>query len=389
MTTQEIKDRARDSFEGIFTDLRDLSQWMYENPETAFEEFESSRRLAGFLADHGFEVEYPAYGLETSFAARGGEDGPEVVVCAEYDALPGVGHACGHNIIATAALGAAVAVSPLLGELGCRVKVLGTPAEENRGGKVDLIEAGAFDGATAAMMIHPSPNGVVDPSALAIYHEKVTFHGKDAHASASPWEGINALDAFVQLYLSVSTFRQHMRSTDKFHGIVTKGGDAPNIIPSLVETSWYVRAADFDRLEFLQERFVEMVEAAAKSTGCTHEIERTGHPYQEIISEPLMVELYAANSVALGRPVEYAKDQPPGKAGSTDMGNVSQIVPSIHPMVKLECGSAVNHQPEFADHTVTEDGHGAMRDAALSMAWTIIDLAAEGRWDDLQPPGSA
>ncbi len=386
MADPTLKERARGNFDSVFPDLRELSRWLYDNPETAHQEFESSSRLAQYLGERGFEVEYPAYGLDTAFVARAGSDGPEVVVCAEYDALPTVGHACGHNIIATSALGAAIAVSPLLDELGCRVTVLGTPAEEADGGKVDLIEAGAFEGVAASMMVHPSPRGVVDPDALAIVHQDVTFRGKDSHASAAPWEGINALDAFVQLYVNVSTYRQHMHPTDKFHGIVTKGGDAPNIIPSLVESAWYVRAADVGRLEFLRNRFEEMADAAARSTGCAYEIRQTGHPYQDILSEPLMVELYAANSAVLGRPVEYARDQAPGTAGSTDMGNVSHVVPSIHPMVRLETNGAVNHQPEFAAHTVTEDGHQAMRDGALAMAWTIVDLAAGSRWGELKQP---
>ncbi len=383
----DLKEGARQRFDGVYQELRDISRWMYHHPEIAFAEHESSRRLVDFLAGNGFEVEYPAYGLETAFAARAGKAGPEIVVCAEYDALPAVGHACGHNIIATAALGAGVAVAGLADELGFRITVLGTPAEEARGGKVDLIHAGAFKGATAAMMIHPSPEDTVDPVALAIQHLSVVYRGKDAHAAAAPWEGINALDAFVQLYMNVSTFRQQMLPTDKLHGIVTRGGDAPNIIPSRVESEWYVRALTKDRLGYMMDRFTAMAEAAARSTGCSVEMSPSGHEYEDIVSEPLMTDLFAANYAALGRPVVRSKDRPAATAGSTDMGNVSHVVPAIHPMIGMDTKGAVNHQPEFAAHTITDDGDRAMRDGALAMAWTIVDLAAGKRWAELRRPG--
>lgn len=382
----DVKQRALAAFEGVEAELRSISHWMYEHPEPAFAEFASSRRLVEFLSGHGFDVEYPAYGLDTAFAARIGTSGPEMIVCAEYDALPGVGHACGHNIIATAALGAGVAVAGLAEELGFRITVLGTPAEEARGGKVDLINAGAFAGAAASMMIHPSPESVVDPVALAIQHLAVTFRGKDAHAAAAPWEGINALDAFVQLYVNVSTFRQQMLSTDKLHGIVTYGGDAPNIIPSRIESVWYVRALTKDRLAYMLERFTAMADSAAQSTGCTVEYAQSGHEYEDILTEPLMADLFAANCGALGRTMGWAKDRPASTAGSTDMGNVSHVVPSIHPMIGMDTKGAVNHQPEFAAHTITPDGDKAMRDGALAMAWTILDVAAGKRWGELQKP---
>ena len=212
------KAQAEERFGTVETELRDISHWLFENPETAFEEHASSARLAAFLGQNGFEVERPAYGLDTAFAARAGVSGPEVIICAEYDALPGVGHACGHNIIATAAAGAGVALSSMVDELGMRVTVLGTPAEEHCGGKVDLINAGAFKGATAAMMIHPSTHNTVDPVFLAINHFDVEFHGHAAHAAASPWEGINALDAAVQAYVNVSTLRQAIYPPTRFTG---------------------------------------------------------------------------------------------------------------------------------------------------------------------------
>jgi amidohydrolase len=375
---------AQERFSAVEDELKAISRWMYENPELAYVERNTSARLVEFLTAQGFDVEYPAYGLETAFAARAGSAGPEVVICAEMDALPTIGHACGHNIIATSAVGAAASLLPMAEELGFRITVLGTPAEEHFGGKVDLINAGAFAGAAASMMVHPSPKDVVDPMMLAIHHLGVEFRGKDAHAAAAPWEGRNALDAFVQLYVNVSTFRQHMYPTDKLHGIIKNGGDAPNIIPSLTTSEWYVRANTKERLEVLMERFRAFAEAAALATGCDVEITANGHEYTEMVNNPVMVELYAANSEALGRPMGRGVDRDASAAGSTDMGNVSRVVPSIHPMIGMDTQGAVNHQPEFAAHTVTPDGEKALRDGALAMAWTIIDLAEGDRWGELR-----
>jgi amidohydrolase len=383
----DAKQRAERRFSEVEQELRDLSRWMYEHPEIAYEERETSARLTEFLAGKGFRVEYPAYGLETAFAARTGTSGPEVIVCAEMDALPGVGHACGHNVIATAALGAGVALAELTEELGFRVTILGTPAEEKIGGKVDLIEAGAFDGAAAAMMIHPAPEDTVDPFVLAVHHLVVEFRGKDAHAAAAPWEGRNALDAFVQAYNGIAMLRQHFLPTDKMHCIITHGGDAPNIIPSYTRSEWYVRAATKERLEDLMGRFRDTMEAAAGATGCTVEIGPEGYEYHDLVSDPVMVDLFQANAAAMGRTMLRAADRNNAASGSTDMGNVSHVVPTIHPMIGMDTKGAVNHQPEFAAHTVTPDGERAMRDGALAMAWTVIDVASDDRWDELGSTG--
>ncbi len=377
------KSTARTRFDEIEAGLRELSGWMYHHPEIAFEERATSARIATTLDGWGFRVEYPAYGLETAFAARVGTSGPEVVICAEYDALPGVGQACGHNIIATAALGAGYALAPLADELGFRLTVLGTPAEERFGGKVDLIDAGAFKDVSAAMMVHPSPTDCVDPDVIAVAHIDIHFRGKTAHASAYPHLGRNALDAFVQSYVNISTLRQHLLATDKVHGIITHGGDAPNIIPDYTRSSWYVRAQTRTRLDELLPRVLACFEAGAMATGCTYEVESVGHTYDELDSNPLMTELFAANSQDLGRTMARGRDLPSGQTGSTDMGNVSRLVPTIHPMLGINSLPAVNHQAEFAAHTITEHGERAIRDGALGMAWTVIDLAEKDLWDRL------
>jgi amidohydrolase len=378
------KQEAADRLTAVAGELEEISRWLYEHPELSMQEHAASARLAGFLESHGFEVEYPAYGIETAFAARVGTRGPEVVVCAEYDALPAIGHACGHNLIATAALGAGVALAGLTDDLGFSLTVLGTPAEETRGGKIDLIEAGAFANTAASMMVHPTPEDLADPAELAIRHIDLTFLGKESHAAMAPQLGINALDAFVQAYVNVSTLRQALLPTDLVHGIITHGGEAANIIPALTRSSWYVRAATAERLAGLFERVTACFEAAAVATGCTLEIDEPGHAFDDLVSNPLLVDLFVANCAELGRAMPRRSELPPAPGGSTDMGNVSHVVPAIQPNLGINSGIIVNHQPEFADHTLTPDGIRMMRDGSLAMAWTVIDLASGNRWDELR-----
>ena len=379
----DLKQQAAARFASVEDELRAISRWMYENPEIAYEEHESSARLASFLGSQGFAVEHPAYGIDTAFVARAGSAGPEVIICAEYDALPEVGHACGHNVIATAALGAGTALVDLADELGCRVTVLGTPAEEAKGGKVDLINAGAFEGAAAAMMIHPAPREVLDPRMLAVSHIDIEFFGKESHAAFAPQLGINALDAAVQAYVNVSTLRQALYPTDKVHGVITYGGGVANVIPAYIAMSWYVRADTQERLDELEARVLDCFDAAATATGCTWSKTQLGHPYDSMVNNEVLVEAFGRNISALGRTMTRGTDHPPGAAGSSDMGNVSQVVPSIHPMLDIKPGTAVNHQKEFAAATITPNGEQAIRDGALGMAWTIIDIATGDHWDEL------
>lgn len=379
---------AAEQFAAVESELVGISSWMYAHPELSLEEFETSASLVSSLTDHGFDVEYPAYGMETAFAARSGSTGPEVVICVEYDALPVVGHACGHNLIATAALGAGVALRGLTDELGFRLTLLGTPAEETRGGKIDLIEAGAFSEAVAALMVHPAPMDLVDPLELAIRPLAVTFHGKESHAAMAPEMGINALDAFVQAYVNVSTLRQTFLAGDRVHGVITEGGDAANIVPAVTRSLWYVRSETSNRADRLRARVVSCFEAAALATGCTVTIEEHEHQFESLSSDPLLVDLFVANSVALGRPMPRRAELAPVPGGSTDMGNVSHVVPAIQPHIGIDCGSIVNHQSEFAAHTLTAGGIGMMRDGALAMAGVVIDLAVGDLWDALgQSPG--
>ena len=379
MVSKQVAEKA---FGKVENELRDLSRWMYENPELGFEEFEASEKLSSFLGRQGFEVTYPCHGLDTAFEATVGTGGPRVVICCEYDALPEVGHACGHNIIATAAAGAGVAMATLAEELGIRVTVLGTPAEEGGGGKVELIDAGAFEDAAASMMVHPGPFDELDPSFQACQHFEAEFFGKESHAAFAPEEGINALDAFVQAYVNVATLRQAMVEGDRVHCMVTRGGDAVNVVPAHTSSTWLIRSSSVERLDELIPKVQACFEGAATATGCRLAWTRTDHPYDNMRNNQVMTGLYSTNSESMGRPMPTEAEI--GRSGgSSDMGNVSQVVPSIHPMLGIQSGDAVNHQPEFADHTVSTHGMQAIRDGALSMAYTIIDMAEQDVWERL------
>jgi amidohydrolase len=376
------KETAEKVFSQVEEDLRQISRFLYENPEIQYEEYESSAKLAEYLAGHGFDVSHPAHGLDTAFEANAGSSGPRVIICCEYDALPEIGQACGHNIIATPAVGAGLALAGMANDLGIRITVLGTPAEEGAGGKVDLIEAGAFEDAAASMMIHPSPTNKLDPSFQARTSFTVEYFGTESHAAFAPAHGVNALDAFVQAYMNVSTLRQQILPTDRVHGIINHGGDANNIIPKYTRSTWGIRSADPQRLEELIGRVHDCFEAAARATGCRVEINQIGHTYRNMINDEVMTGLFQANSTSLGRPLPLEAEAGVS-GGSSDMGNVSHVVPSIHPMLAIETNGAVNHQLEFAAATISESGDWAIRDGALAMAYTIIDMAEQDVWDRL------
>jgi amidohydrolase len=376
----EPKAVARARIEADAPRLIELSHRLHAHPELAYEEFASSALLADALEAGGLDVARGVYGLETAFLATAGpvrlpEGGkaPHVVICAEYDALPEIGHACGHNIIGSSSVGAGLALAPLADALGFRVSVLGTPAEESGGGKVDLVRAGAFEDADFALMVHPAPMEVVDWPTLAWATTKVTYHGREAHASMAPSRGLNALDAMNLAYMAVGALRQHILSTERIHGIITHGGDAPNIVPKLTRGTYFVRAANRPALELLKQRVVRCFEAGALATGCELELEFPANDYDPVRTNPTLAAIYEANLHAIGRnsiPGEAVASQ----AGSTDMGNVSEVVPSIHPWMSIDSLPAVNHQAAFAAHTITPAGDRALLDAAQLIAWTVLDV---------------
>ncbi len=378
-----LKNTFQKNLDSIHKQLTEVSDWMYENPELGFNEFKTSEYLVKFIESFNGEVVYPTGNLDTAFEITYGTDGPLVVLCVEYDALPEIGHACGHNIIATASIGAGLAIKDLVNELGIRVKLLGTPAEEGGGGKIILLENGNFEDAACSMMIHPGYENVVNPTFTTIQQYKVEFFGKDAHAAGAPEEGINALDAQIQLFVNASTYRQQMVSTNRMHGVITNGGFKPNIIPSYTSSEWYLRALNEGDLSKIESDFKNFVNAAAMATKCEVKIESPDYRYTEIDNNKTMYELYKENSLSVGREMILQSEAARPGLGSTDMGNVSLAMPSIHPMLSIDAGGAVNHQPEYAAATLTPGGHKAIYDGAFAMGATIIDLAEKNLWSKL------
>jgi amidohydrolase len=313
--------------------------------------------------------------LPTAFVARAGSGPLHIAICAEYDCLPAIGHACGHNIIAAMAVGAGMAAAQVADEVGLTVSVIGTPAEEagNAGGKILMLERGAFDGVHAAMMVHPGPLDIALPKLIAAALFDVRYTGKEAHAAGFPELGINAADALTVAQVAIGLLRQHIRASDRIHGITTKGGDAPNVIPAHTAARYMVRADTLDDLEALTPRVFHCFEAGALATGAQLEIAGGDKPYAHVVHYMALSLLYQRNAEALGR--QFVETAQP--AGSTDMGNVSLAMPAIHPMIGINSLPAVNHQPEFAAHSATPDADQALMDGALAMAWTAIDAATD------------
>jgi amidohydrolase len=368
---------AQERFESAREELIELSHRIHAHPELGFEEEKSSLWLCEALTDAGFEVQQGICELPTAFRARAGSGPLHVGICAEYDSLPGIGHACGHNIIAAAAVGAALAAAKVADEIGLTVSVIGTPAEEvgNAGGKILLLERGAFDGLDAAMMVHPAPYDMLCAKMIAASMFEVHCTGKESHASAFPELGINAADALTVAQTAIGLLRQHIRASDRIHGIVTHGGDAPNVVPAHTSARYIVRSETLEQLSELREKVYRCFEAGALATGAKLEIRGGDKPYAEVRHDETMAELYRRNAQALGRSFPDLGEAGRRATGSTDMGNVSLAIPSIHPMIGIGSLPAVNHQPEFTAHCVTAAADQAVVDGALAMAWTCIDLA--------------
>jgi amidohydrolase len=350
-----------------------LSHDIHAHPEENFEEHHAHDALTTVLEAEGLTTRRGAYGQPTGFAARAGSGGPTVAVMCEYDALPGLGHACGHNIIAAAGLGAGLAAAALADELGGQVLVLGTPAEEGGGGKVLMIEEGALDGVDAALMVHPADRELRSMTTIAIQRLRVRYEGEAAHAAAFPWNGRNALDAAVLGYNAVAALRQHIRPDERVHGVFTEAGDKPNIVPAHTAMLWYVRSTTLETLEPLKARVLDALRAGALATGCEMAHEWLDPSYADLRSNAVLEDLYVANAAGLGRtpepPVPEAQ-----VCGSTDMGNVSYEVPSIHPMIAVAPEGVSIHTPEFAAFAAGPEGDRAVLDGAKAMAMTIADL---------------
>ncbi len=377
LTAMEPKEEARQAITQARPSLLALSRSIHAQPELGFQERKACAQITNLLESRGLPVERKVGGLETAFAARIGNGPLRVVICAEYDALPGVGHACGHNLIAAMAVGAGLGLAKVVDDLGLTVTILGTPAEENGGGKVLLLRAGALANAHAAMMVHPGPVDVLTPPIIALSWFDVAYTGKEAHASAFPELGVNAADALTVAQTSIGLLRQHLRPTDRVHGITIKGGDAPNIIPAHTEATYMVRAQTIGDLQGLQKKVERCFEAGAVATGATVEIRPRQDAYANMLHDTDMAEAYRRNAESLGR--IFPDDGRAKAAASTDMGNVSQVIPSIHPIIGIDSYPVVNHQPEFAAACVTPRADQALIDGSVAMAWTVIDLAIDER----------
>lgn len=369
-----LKRKACERIDALANRLVSVSHDLHEHPELNYQEHYAHERLVGELTGSGLSPTPHAYGVETAFRADAGAEGYRVAVLLEYDALPEIGHACGHNIIAAAGLGAGLVLAELAAEAGGRVAIMGTPAEEGGGGKILMARSGAFDDVDAAMMIHPADADLIRIDAIAVQQVEAHYEGRAAHAAAAPHEGRNALDAAVLGYLNVAALRQHIAGHERLHGIFTAAGDKPSIVPKYAATHWFVRSGTIASLQPLKDRVSACLEAGALASGCSCSLQWEDQTYSDMRDNLPMVEAYCANAALLGREVRDPQAVGRRVVGSTDMGNVSYLVPSIHPMIKVAPDGVPIHTVDFARWARSTEGDRAVLDGAKAMAMTVIDL---------------
>jgi len=371
MDISEIKAEILNILDELKERLFSLSCDFYHNPETGLKEYKTSAACMAILEESGFKVEKGVAGMETAFRANFGNEKPAIALLVEMDALPEIGHGCGHNISGVASVGAAIAVSKIIPKIGGSITVLGTPAEELGIGKIAMIKAGVFEGFDAAMMAHPSSKRMVTRIFLGLIRLNLNFKGKPSHASAYPEEGVNALDAVIQTFNSISALRQQLRSDVRIHGIITDGGAAPNIIPEKASASFYVRAKDLNELYSVKEKVLNCARGAALATGCELTIEEGADMNAPLKLNKALADIYRRQMEFLGlKEDDFPMDK---NAGSSDIGNVSQVLPTIHPHILLRRGINI-HTREFADATITEDGKNAIMEGAKTLALTALEL---------------
>jgi amidohydrolase len=379
---EKLKLKVKGSVESQRQQLIQLSLNIHDNPELGFKEEKASAWLTSYLEDSGFHVERSIAGLATAFRAIYGQGSPRIALLAEYDALPKIGHGCGHNIIAASAIGAAVASKSIIDRLGGSVVVLGTPGEEVFGGKIDMVKAGTFKKIDVAMIVHPDVRNMVTIQALACSSLEVEFFGQPAHAAAQPYKGINALEAMILAFTSINSLRQHIREEARVHGIITDGGEAPNIVPAHSAAVFLVRAPDDDYLAELKDKVLNCFTGACVASGARLEYRWRDRTYAPMKNNATLAQLFDQNLESLGRHVEAF--DPRFGLGSTDMGNVSQVVPSIHPTIAIASPEVLIHTPEFASTAASEAGHEGLMDAAKAMAMTVADILQPGMLDKIK-----
>ena len=372
-TIAETKSTVREAIDKLQPKLIDLSERIHRHPEIKFKEHQASQWLSEMAETAGFRVEKPIGGLETAFRASysGSGEGPTVAFLAEYDALPKLGHACGHNLIGTASLGAALGLREVMDKLSGSVQLIGTPGEEGGGGKVILAQAGVFDDVDVAMMFHPSGKTILWKHALARRKLCIEFFGKSAHAAASPEKGINALDATIQTFQSINALRQHIKDDARIHGIITHGGDAPNIVPDYSASLFYIRAREDDYCDELLEKVKTCARGASLATGARVEMEMQG-AYKSLRTNMPLAQTFKANLEALGW--EFDDVDPAKGIGSTDMADVSHVTAAIHPYLSIGPKDLVGHSTGFAEAAASEKGQQAMIAAAKALATTAVDV---------------
>lgn len=356
-------------------DLIELSHSIHSEPELAFAEHRSCAKTQALVAEYGFEITTAAGGLDTAFRASYGS-GPLVVgICAEYDALPEIGHACGHNIIAASAVGTALALADVADDLGLTVVLVGTPAEELGGGKVLLLDAGVFDDIAATVMLHPGPVDIAAARSLALSEVTVDYTGRESHAAVAPYLGVNAADAVTVAQVAIGLLRQQLMPGQMVHGIVTHGGQAANVIPGRAEMRYTMRATDMPALRELEDRMAGCFSAGALATGCQHQVTEIGPAYAEMMPDQWLSETIRAEMVRLGRNPLPENVEASVPLGSTDMGNISQVMPGIHPVIGIDSGGAAIHQPAFTAAAAGPSADQAVLEGAIMLARTVVRLA--------------
>lgn len=371
-----VKDAIVQAVDRLADELEALSHQIHDHPELGYEEVKACAWLTDFLGRKDFKLETGLAGIATAFRATIETGaGPTIAILCEYDALPGIGHACGHNVIATSGVGAGAALAAVKAQLPKgRVQVIGTPAEEGGGGKIKLIQGGVFEDVDCAMMIHGFDRTLLHQDLLGIVRVTLEYSGKAAHASADPWVGINALDACIQTFNAVSMLRQQVRPDCRIHGIITNGGAAPNIIPEYAAAAFYVRAPRIDTMWELYKRVVACAEGAARAAGAGLKVTQHDNVYEPMNSNKVLLDLFAANMKTAG----LVEGEPiPDRLGSSDIGNVSQVIPAIQPMVAIAPLGTAIHTREFADAAVKPPARAGLVAAAKTMAMTTFDLLAE------------
>ena len=375
-SSNQLKDELSTRIDALRPELERIGRDIHGHPEIGYEERQAVAWLTELLRRHGFSVEVGVADTPTAFVAtRRNGSGPTIAFLAEYDALRGLGHGCGHNLIATASTGAGIALADLLDRLSGRVQLIGTPAEEGGGGKIRLIRAGIFQEVDAAMMFHPDTKTQVLHWALAVTHMHFEFTGRAAHAAGDPEKGINALDAFVLAYNGISMLRQHIKEGSRLHGFLMEGGTAPNIVPERTRGQFLVRARDEAYMLELVQKVKNIFQAAALATGCSVNLTFDEEPYTDLRNNPVLAKLFEDNLQALG--IDPVDGVPWENAGSTDMGNVSHVVPSLHPTLAIAPVDVAGHSQAFLEASNSLRGYQAMIDAAKALAMTGADLLAD------------